>query len=67
MADSIDKDHVTEGLTELEKIQTELAERKRSEFIKDSMIVEYLQALSDAHYRIAALNGQLKLANQPTA
>lgn len=32
-----------------------------SELIKDSMLLEYKQALADAHYKIAILNGQSKL------
>lgn len=34
--------------------------------IKDSMILEYQQALADAHYKIAVLNGQQKLARLNT-
>ena len=51
----------------LDALETELSERRRSEAIKDSMILEYRQALSDAQFQVAALNGQLKLATQPTA
>jgi hypothetical protein len=35
-----------------------------SELIKDSMILEYQQALSDAQYKIAVLNGQMKLKDR---
>lgn len=35
-----------------------------SELIKDSMILEYKQALADAHYKIAVLNGQAKLKDR---
>ncbi|UTT40259.1 DUF4349 domain-containing protein [Glutamicibacter mishrai] len=51
----------------LKTLEDELEERLNSEAIKDSIIVEYRQALSDAQFKIAVLNGQLKLANQPTA
>ncbi|MGV2853778.1 hypothetical protein ACNPON_18500 [Glutamicibacter sp. AGC13] len=43
--------------------EEELAKLRAEAVIKDSMILEYQQALSDAHYKIAMLNGQLKLAN----
>ena len=51
----------------VETLEAELAERRKSEAIKDSMIIEYRQALSNAQYALAIANGQLKLANQPTA
>ncbi|QDY64884.1 hypothetical protein FQA45_00345 [Glutamicibacter halophytocola] len=51
----------------LETLESELHERRRSEAVKDSIILEYQQALSDAQFKVAVLNGQLKLANQPTA
>lgn len=41
----------------------ELATLREESVIKDSMILEYKQALTEAHYKIAMLNGQLKLAN----
>lgn len=50
----------------IELLEVELAERRKSETIKDSIIQEYRQALDGAQFKIAVLNGQLKLANQPT-
>ncbi|WIV42594.1 hypothetical protein [Glutamicibacter nicotianae] len=50
----------------VEALEAELAERRKSELIKDSMIIEYRQALSNAQYALAIANGQLKLATQPT-
>lgn len=50
----------------LEKLESELSERSRSEAIKDSIIMEYRQALEAAQFKIAVLNGQLKQATQPT-
>lgn len=50
----------------LETLEAELEERRRSEAIKDSMIFEYRAALSDAQFKVAKLNGQLKLAQPPT-
>ncbi|UAV84849.1 hypothetical protein BV113_00550 [Glutamicibacter phage BIM BV-113] len=50
----------------IKTLETQLAESRKSEVIKDSIIQEYRQALSDAHFKIAILNGQLKIANQPT-
>lgn len=47
----------------LETLEQELVEARRSEAIKDSIINEYRQALSDAHFKIAILNGQLKMVN----
>lgn len=41
----------------------ELSTLRSEAVIKDSMILEYQQALAEAHYKIAMLNGQLKLAN----
>lgn len=38
-----------------------------SEFIKDSMILEYQQALATAQYQIAVLNGQAKFKDQSIA
>lgn len=51
----------------IEALEVELNERRQSEAIKDSIIMEYRQALSDAQFKIAILNGQLKQASQPTA
>lgn len=50
----------------LKALEEELGERRRSEAIKDSIIAEYRQALSDTQLKVAVLNGQIKLANQPT-
>lgn len=50
----------------VEELEAELAERRRAEAIKDSMIIEYRQALGNAQYALAIANGQLKLATQPT-
>lgn len=63
-----DTSHESEVTIEqrLEAAQTELAERRQSELIKDSMILEYRQALGNAQYALAIANGQLKLATQPT-
>lgn len=51
---------------QLETLESKLEERRRSEAIKDSMLFEYRAALSEAQFKIAMLNGQLKLATQPT-
>ncbi|KUM31895.1 hypothetical protein AQ436_01910 [Arthrobacter sp. EpRS66] len=51
----------------LEILESELNERRRSEAIKDSIIMEYRQALDAELFKVAVLNGQLKLATQPTA
>jgi len=51
----------------LEILESELNERRRSEAIKDSIIMEYRQALDAEQFKVAVLNGQLKLANEPTA
>lgn len=50
----------------VETLEGELAQGRKSEAIKDSIIAEYRQALSDAQLKIAVLNGQLKVATQPT-
>lgn len=50
----------------VETLETELAEQRKSEAIKDSMIIEYRQALSNAQYALAIANGQLKLALEHT-
>lgn len=39
-------------------------EPNESELIKDSMILEYRQALADAQFQVAALNGQAKIKDQ---
>lgn len=57
--------NATEDDVTIEQLQAELAKRRRSEAIKDSMILEYRQALGNAQYALAIANGQLKLA-QPT-
>lgn len=59
------EENATDDGVTIERLQAELAERKRAEAIKDSMILEYRQALSNAQYALAIANGQLKLA-QPT-
>ncbi|MGH3651547.1 hypothetical protein [Glutamicibacter sp.] len=51
----------------LESLENELSELRVSDAIKDSIIGEYRQALSEAQLKIAILNGKLKQANQPTA
>lgn len=48
-------------------LEAKLAQQRTSELIKDSMILEYRQALGNAQYALAIANGQLKLATQPTA
>ena len=50
----------------VETLEAELAEMRKSEVIKDSIIQEYRQALDTAHLKIAILNGQLKVATKPT-
>lgn len=65
MADPSTPDEVTIE-ERLENLEAELNQRRRSEAIKDSMILEYRQALSDEQFKVAMLNGQLKLAHQPT-
>lgn len=59
------EENATEDDVTIEQLQAELAKRRRSEAIKDSMILEYRQALGNAQYALAIANGQLKLA-QPT-
>lgn len=59
------EENSTEDDVTIEQLQAELAKRRRSEAIKDSMILEYRQALGNAQYALAIANGQLKLA-QPT-
>lgn len=49
------------------RLETENTELHRQVFIAKSMIDELRQALSSAQVAQAQLNGQLKLANQPTA
>lgn len=56
----------TENDVTIEQLRAELAERRRAEAIKDSMILEYRQALGNAQCALAIANGQLKLATQPT-
>ena len=51
----------------LKTLEDELTERRKSEAIKDSIILEYRQALSDAQFKISVLNGQLKIIKEPTA
>lgn len=65
MADLNDSHEVTIE-QRVETLEAELAEKRKSEAIKDSIIAEYRQALFDAQLKIAVLNGQLKLATQPT-
>lgn len=62
MADTTPDDEVTIE-QRLENLEAELNQRRRSEAIKDSMILEYRQALSDEQFKVAMLNGQLKLAH----
>ncbi|MGO4298388.1 hypothetical protein [Glutamicibacter sp. MCAF14] len=49
------------------RLEDENSELHRQVFIAKSMIDELRQALSAAQVAQAQLNGQLKLANQPTA
>lgn len=50
----------------IQNLEMELIRRRRSEAIKDSMLQEYREALSAEQFKVAMLNGQLKLAHQPT-
>lgn len=50
----------------IQNLEVELIRRRRSEAIKDSIILEYREALSAEQFKVAMLNGQLKLAHQPT-
>lgn len=45
----------------LKTLEAELEERRQSEAIKDSIIIEYRQALDAQQFKVAVLNGQLKL------
>lgn len=65
MADSSPPDEVTIE-QRLDHLEAELVRLKTENFILNSMVQEYRQALSDAQLQNAALNGQLKLAKQPT-
>lgn len=56
MADEIEK--------RLTALETQLEESLEAQLIKDSMILEYRQALSDAHCKIAMLNGQAKVKDR---
>ncbi|MGO3763471.1 hypothetical protein [Glutamicibacter arilaitensis] len=61
-----DEESQSEIEQRLEILESELNERRRSEAIKDSIIMEYRQALDAKQFKVAVLNGQLKLATQPT-
>lgn len=50
----------------IQNLEVELIRRRRSEAIKDSIIQEYRDALEAAQFKVAMLNGQLKLSHQPT-
>ncbi|WP_404285439.1 hypothetical protein [Glutamicibacter arilaitensis] len=63
MAETSDQDPVTDGLTEVEKLEAENVELRRQVFIADSMIDELSRALSSAQVTQAQLNGQIKYAN----
>lgn len=54
-------DDIKQRLTALE---TQLEESLEAQLIKDSMILEYRQALDEAHYKIAMLNGQAKVKDR---
>lgn len=62
MADPSTPDEVTNE----QRLEAENRELLRSAVIKDSMIQEFSAALSREQYKVAMLNGQLKLAHQPT-
>lgn len=66
MADPPPDDEVTIE-ERIQNLEMELIRRRRSESIKDSMLQEYRAALSAEQFKVAMLNGQLKLAHQPTA
>lgn len=66
MADPPPDDEVTIE-ERIQNLEMELIRRRRSEAIKDSMLQEYRDALSAEQFKVAMLNGQLKLAHQPTA
>lgn len=51
----------------VESLEEELLAQRQSERIKDSIIIEYREALSEAQFKIAILNGRLKQTIQPTA
>lgn len=65
MADLNDSPEVTIE-QRVETLEGELAQGRKSEAIKDSIIAEYREALSEAQLKVAILNGQLKLATKPT-
>lgn len=65
MADSSPPDEVTIE-QRLDLLEAELVRFQTENFILNSMVQEYRLALSDAQFQNAALNGQLKLAIQPT-
>lgn len=51
----------------MEKLEAELAGWQQKDFLNQSIIGEYRQALADTQLSLAAANAQLKLATQPTA
>jgi len=65
MADPSPPDEVTieERIANLE---SKLAGLRDENFILNSMVQEFRNALSESQFQNAALNGQLKLAKQPT-
>lgn len=66
MTDASDEAEVTIE-QRIEKLEAELADWKQKDFLNQSIIGEYRQALADAQLSLAAANAQLKLATQPTA
>lgn len=62
-----DQDTESELLEWIEDLQQENHQLSKELFIANSIINEFRQALSGSQLSQAQLNGQLKLANQPTA
>lgn len=51
----------------VERLEEELSDWQRKDFLNQSIIEEYRQALAGAQLALATANAQLKLALQPTA
>lgn len=62
-----EQDTESELLEWVEDLQQEREQLANELFIANSIINEFRQALSGSQLSQAQLNGQLKLANQPTA
>lgn len=62
-----EQDTESELLEWVEELQQEKIQLSDELFIAKSIINEFRQALSGSQLSQAQLNGQLKLANQPTA